>query len=157
MFSRQFSICTIEAIYISIAQAMNQHSENNPEIVEIYNELEAELASINPGCNTCGTCCHFDEFNHVLYASTIETKYIQENIEVPPFDPDQGTCPFLIDDKCTIREHRALGCRVFFCNPDHKETLQDIYEKYYTMIKDMAVKNQTEWNYAPMMKLLKVG
>ncbi len=157
MFSRQFSICTIEAIYISITQAMNQHSENNPEIVEIYNELEAELASINPGCNTCGTCCHFDEFNHVLYASTIETKYIQENIEVPPFDPDQGTCPFLIDDKCTIREHRALGCRVFFCNPDHKETLQDIYEKYYTMIKDMAVKNQTEWNYAPMVKLLKNG
>jgi len=136
---------------------MNHHSENNPEIVEIYNELEAELASINPGCNTCGTCCHFDEFNHVLYASTIETKYIQENVEVPPFDPDQGKCPFLIDHKCTIREHRALGCRVFFCNPDHKETLQDIYEKYYTMIKDMAVKNQTEWNYAPMMKLLKDG
>ncbi len=136
---------------------MNHLPENNPEIVEIYNELEAELAGINPGCNTCGTCCHFDEFNHVLYASTIETKYIQENVEVPPFDPDQGKCPFLIDHKCTIREHRALGCRVFFCNPDHKETLQDIYEKYYTMIKDMAVKNQAEWNYAPMMKLLKVG
>jgi Fe-S-cluster containining protein len=136
---------------------MNHRPENNPEIVEIYNELEAELASINPGCNACGTCCHFDEFNHVLYASTIETKYIQENVEVPPFDPGQGTCPFLIDNKCTIREHRALGCRVFFCNPDHKETLQDIYEKYYTMIKDMAVKNQTEWNYAPMVKLLKDG
>ena len=129
---------------------MNHHPENNPEIVEIYNELEAELANINPGCNTCGTCCHFDEFKHVLYASTIETKYLQENVEVPPFDPDQGKCPFLIDHKCTIREHRALGCRVFFCNPDHKETLQDIYEKYYTMIKDMAVKNQTEWNYGTM-------
>ncbi len=136
---------------------MNHLPENNPEIVEIYNELEAELASLDPGCNTCGTCCHFDEFNHVLYASTIETKYIQENVDVPPFDPDQGTCPFLIDNKCTIREHRALGCRVFFCNPDHKETFQDIYEKYYTMIKDLALKNQTEWNYAPMMKLLKKG
>ena len=55
---------------------MNHHPENNPEIVEIYNELEAELASHDPGCNTCGTCCHFDEFNHVLYASTIETKYL---------------------------------------------------------------------------------
>jgi hypothetical protein len=157
MFSRQFSICTIETIYIRIEQAMNHQPENNPEIVEIYNKLEAELASINPGCNTCGTCCHFDEFNHVLYASTIETKYILENAEVPPFDPDQGTCPFLRDNKYTIREHRALGCRVFFCNPDHKETLQDIYEKYYKMVKDLAVKNQTEWNYAPMTKLLKDG
>ncbi len=136
---------------------MNHHSENNPEIVEIYNELEAELASLDPGCNTCGTCCHFDEFNHVLYASTIETKYIQKNVDVPPLDPDQGTCPFLIDNKCTIREHRALGCWVFFCNPDHKETLQDIYEKYYTMIKNLALKSQTECNYAPMMKLLKKG
>lgn len=136
---------------------MNHHPENNPEIVEIYNELEAMLASLDPGCNTCGTCCHFDEFNHVLYASTIETKYIQENVDVPPLDPDQVTCPFLIDNKCTIREHRALGCRVFFCNPDHKEALQDIYEKYYTMIKNLALKSQTEWNYAPMMKLLKKG
>jgi Fe-S-cluster containining protein len=134
---------------------MNHHPENNTEIVEIYKELETELTRIDPGCNACGTCCHFDEFNHVLYASTIETKYIQENVDVPHFDPDLGTCPFLIDNKCTIREHRTLGCRVFFCNPDYKETLQDIYEKYYTMIKDLTVKNQTEWNYAPMMKLLK--
>lgn len=155
MFSRQISICTIETIYIRIVQLMNHHPENSPEIAEIYKELEAELAGIDPGCNACGTCCHFDEFNHVLYASTIETEYIQENVEVPPFDPAQGTCPFLIDNKCTIREHRALGCRVFFCNPAYKETLQEIYEKYYTMIKDLAVKNQTEWIYAPMMKLLK--
>ncbi len=134
---------------------MNHHPENNPEIVEIYKELEAELAGINPGCNACGTCCHFDEFNHVLYASTIETNYIQENVNVPYFDPDQKVCPFLANNQCTIREYRTLGCRVFFCNPDYKETLRVIYEKYYTMIKDLAVKNQTEWNYAPMMKLLK--
>lgn len=134
---------------------MNHHPENNPEIVEIYKKLETELTSLDPGCNTCGTCCHFDEFDHVLYASTIEIKYIQENVEVPPFDPDKNVCPFLVNNQCTIREHRALGCRVFFCNPDYKEKSQDIYNKYYAMIKDMAIKNQTEWNYAPMMKLLK--
>ncbi len=134
---------------------MNHHFENNPEIVEIYKELEAELVSINPGCNACGACCHFDEFNHILYASTIETNYIQENVNVPYFDTDQNVCPFLANNQCTIREYRTLGCRVFFCNPDYKETLQDIYEKYYTMIKDLALKNQTEWNYAPMIKLLK--
>ena len=134
---------------------MSHHSKNHPEIVEIYKKLEAELVSINPGCNSCGTCCHFDKFDHILYASTIETNYILENVEVPSFDPDNNVCPFLANNQCTIREYRALGCRVFFCNPDYKETLQDIYEKYYTMIKDVAVKNQTEWQYAPMMKLLK--
>ena len=134
---------------------MNGRSENNSDITEIYKELEAELASINPGCDACGTCCHFDKFDHILYASTIETNYILENVEVPSFDPDNNVCPFLANNQCTIREYRTLGCRVFFCNPDYKETLQDIYEKYYTMIKDVAVKNQTEWQYAPMMKLLK--
>ena len=73
---------------------MKCRSENNSDITKIYKELEAELASINPGCDACGTCCHFDTFDHVLYASTIETDYILENVDVPPFDPDQGTCPF---------------------------------------------------------------
>jgi Fe-S-cluster containining protein len=89
-----------------------------------------------------------------LYTSTIETDYILENVEIPSFDPDKNVCPFLVNYECSIREHRALGCRVFFCNPDHKETLQGIYEKYYTMIKDLAIDNEIEWEYAPMMKLL---
>ncbi len=134
---------------------MSHRPENNTDIIEIYKKLDAELASINPGCNACGTCCHFNDFDHVLYASTIETDYIRENVEVPSFDHDKNVCPFLIDNQCSIREHRTLGCRVFFCNPQYKETLQEIYEKYYTMIKDLAIENKVEWHYAPMMKLLK--
>ena len=134
---------------------MNGRSENNSDITEIYKELEAELASINPGCYACGTCCHFDKFDHILYASTVETNYILENVEAPHFDPDKNVCPFLANNQCTIREYRTLGCRVFFCNPDYKEKYQDIYNKYYTMIKDLAMRNQTEWHYAPMMKVLK--
>ena len=136
---------------------LNHYPESNVDIIEIYKKLEAELASIDPSCNSCGTCCHFDEFGHVLYTSTIETDYIMENVEVPAFDPDKNVCPFLENNQCTIREHRALGCRVFFCDPQHKETLEEIYEKYYTMIKDLADKNNAEWHYAPMLKLLKEG
>ena len=134
---------------------MSYYPENNTDLTEIYKKLESELASIDPGCNTCGTCCHFDEFDHVLYASKIETDYIRKNVQVPSFDPDKNVCPFLINKQCTIREQRTLGCRVFFCNPHYKETLQGIYEKYYTMIKDLAVDNKAEWHYAPMLKLLK--
>jgi Fe-S-cluster containining protein len=133
---------------------LSQRPDNNTGIKEIYKQLEAELASINPGCNACGTCCHFDEFGHVLYTSTIETDYIRDNVEIPDFDSDKNVCPFLVNYECSIREHRALGCRVFFCNPNHKETLQGIYEKYYTMIKDLAIDNEVEWQYAPMLKML---
>ncbi|GAX59255.1 hypothetical protein SCALIN_C01_0186 [Candidatus Scalindua japonica] len=134
---------------------LDHHPENNSDINEIYKKLEAELASIDPGCVACGTCCSFDEFDHVLYASTIETDYIRKNVEVPSFDPDKNICPFLINSQCSIREHRTLGCRVFFCNPDYKEKAQDIYNKYYTMIKDLADNNGVEWLYAPMLKQLK--
>ena len=134
---------------------MSQHSKSNTDIKEIYKELEAELANINPGCNACGTCCHFDEFGHVLYTSTIEIDYIRENVEIPDFDPDKNVCPFLVNNECSIRDHRALGCRVFFCNPNYKEILQEIYEKYYTMIKDLADDNDVEWHYAPMLKMLR--
>jgi Fe-S-cluster containining protein len=134
---------------------LNQHLKNNTDIKEIYTKLEAELASINPGCNACGTCCHFDEFGHVLYTSTIEIDYIRENVEIPDFDPDKNVCPFLVNNECSIRDHRALGCRVFFCNPNYKEVLQEIYEKYYTMIKYLADDNDVEWHYAPMLKMLK--
>ncbi len=134
---------------------MNQLPNNNSDIKEIYKKLEAELASINPGCNACGTCCHFDEFGHVLYTSTTETDYIRDNVEIPDFDPDKNVCPFLVNYECSIREHRALGCRIFFCNPDYKETLQEIYERYHTIIKDLVVSNDVEWQYAPMLKMLK--
>ncbi len=132
----------------------NHRSENNFEIVEVYNKLDLELARINPGCNACGTCCHFDTFDHELYASTIEVDYILKNVEVPSFNSEQRICPFLVEEKCSIREYRTLGCRVFFCNPDYKDTSQEIYNKYYKMIKSIAIKNQTEWHYAPMTKLL---
>lgn len=133
---------------------MYDYPEKNMELVQIYNKLDLELSKINPGCDSCGSCCHFDTFGHKLYASTIETNYILDNVDVPPFDPKQGICPFLVEKKCTIREYRTLGCRVFFCNPDYKETSYEIYDEYYKMIKELAVRKKTEWHYAPMLDLL---
>jgi Fe-S-cluster containining protein len=133
---------------------INGHLEDNQDIVEVYNKLDLELARINPGCDTCGTCCHFDTFGHELYASFIEVDYILKNVEVPSFNSEQRICPFLVEEKCSIRKYRTLGCRVFFCNPDYKDTSQEIYNKYYKMIKSIAIENQTEWYYAPMTKLL---
>ena len=149
-------VCVLRVVYIIIEFMMNSQFENNIEIIDIYHKLDSELKGINPGCDACGTCCHFDNYGHELYASTIEIDYILRNVNVPHFDPNQKTCPFLVENKCTIRKFRTLGCRVFFCNPDYKETSQEIYNKYYKMIKDIAIRNQTKWQYAPMTKLLSI-
>ena len=44
------------------------------ELAIVYQRLEKELTLLNPGCNTCGTCCNFSTFGHVLYASSITTR-----------------------------------------------------------------------------------
>lgn len=130
--------------------------EINAEIVEIYDKLDLELSEINPGCNACGSCCHFNTYGHILYTSNIEVNYILENVNVPPHDPNQNICPFLKDNVCSIRDFRMLGCRVFYCNPHYRVITQEVYihSKYYNMMKEVAGRNQMEWHYAPMMKLL---
>ncbi len=133
---------------------MKNGAGNNGEIVKIYDMLEKELHAYNPGCNSCGTCCNFDTFDHELYASTVEVSFISENVKIPPCDPKQRICPFLVNKECVIRDYRTLGCRVFFCNPDYKNNSHEIYNKYYEMIRKIAIKNNAEWKYAPLTTLL---
>ncbi|MFN3467675.1 MAG: hypothetical protein ACK4WF_08250, partial [Candidatus Brocadiales bacterium] len=64
-------------------------------------------------------------------------------------------CPYLVNNLCAAREHRTLGCRVFFCQKDWQDTSQDLYETYYRKIKGLAMKYQLEWSYAPITKLLR--
>lgn len=121
----------------------------------IYKELDEELAKVSPGCDACGECCNFGKFDHVLYATMIEVNYIKRNVSVPQNHSDKNICPFLVDQKCTIRDYRTLGCRVFYCNPNYQKNLsQEIYNKYYRKIKDLAHTHDLEWRYAPMLQLL---
>ena len=120
----------------------------------IYKELDEELAKISLGCDACGECCNFAKFDHVLYATMIEVDYIKRNVSVPQNHSNKNICPFLVDNKCGIRDYRTLGCRVFYCNPNYQNLSQEIYNKYYRKIKDLAQAHDLEWRYAPMLELL---
>lgn len=149
---------------------MNLKDKIEKELQGIYKELDEELAKAcpelvsgsSPGCDACGECCNFDKFDHVLYATKIEVDYIKSNVLVPKKHPNKNICPFLVDQKCTIRDYRTLGCRVFYCNPDYQQNLShEIYNKYYRKIKDLAHAYGLEtesaiaaWRYAPILELL---
>lgn len=124
------------------------------ELRTLYQRLEKDLTLLNPGCNQCGTCCNFSSFGHVLYASGIEVNFIIRNVKVPDFNISDNICPFLKDNQCSIRDFRTLGCRIFYCNPDYKEVLNDVYEKYYRKIKDLSEKYNTQWKYMPFLRQL---
>ncbi|MFQ5957592.1 MAG: YkgJ family cysteine cluster protein [Candidatus Brocadiales bacterium] len=120
------------------------------ELHKIYKDLEKELSATAPPCRACGECCHFDEYDHTLYVNDVEVSYILNNIGLPKTVVKKGVCPYLFNNKCTIREHRPLGCRIFYCQEDWKTKSSEIYEKYHRKIKDLCVANGTEWNYSPL-------
>lgn len=122
----------------------------------IYNDLEAELGTLNIKCSSCGTCCNFESFGHVLYASVIEVDYLQTNTDTKPLTISNKVCPYLIDNHCSIRKFRTLGCRVFFCDKTYNDDLSpDIYNKYYAQIKKLAIEFNVNWEYSPLPELLK--
>lgn len=118
---------------------------------EIYRELEEELSAIAPPCRACGECCHFDKFDHTLYVSDIEVKYVLENAGPPSPVIKKGVCPYLFKNKCTIREYRPLGCRIFYCQEGWKARSAGIYEKYHRKIKDLCIESGIEWRYSPLL------
>lgn len=124
------------------------------ELRKIYKDLDEELSTLSPPCRACGECCHFDEYGHKLYVSDIEVEHILKNVGLPRTAVNKGVCPYLADNKCTIREHRPLGCRIFYCQKGWEVTSSDLYEKYLRRIKDLYTANGLEWNYAPMPSLL---
>jgi Fe-S-cluster containining protein len=128
------------------------------ELNNIYKDLDEEISALAPSCRACGECCHFDRYDYTLYTSDIEMDYVLKLAGPPKMhideEIDNGKCPYLSDNKCTIREHRPLGCRTFYCQEGWDTTSSDLYEKYLRRIKELCAENGREWNYEPMLSLL---
>lgn len=92
------------------------------KIAQIYDGLDSQIKSstqLAGSCKACGKCCDFNSYDHRLYITTLELIYLQEalgknNIKAMA----NGICPYNIDDKCSIHNHRFAACRIFCCNGD---------------------------------------
>ena len=115
---------------------------------DLYTRLDADLARLPVTCNVCGRCCHFADFDHVLYLSNAETMYLCH--DGVPQAGGANACPFLDGPRCAAHERRALGCRTFSCDRRHRDALQSLYEIYHREIKRLADGAGTPWNYAPL-------
>jgi Fe-S-cluster containining protein len=119
-------------------------------VLEIYSEVDQAVADAGPVCLASGRCCHFREFDHVLYLSALEAEIL---LEVPsaggrPLSADR--CPYQEKNLCTARDRRPLACRVYFCDPRYQETAQQISEYYLSKLKALAREYGLEWQYAPL-------
>lgn len=123
-------------------------------IRRIYAEADADVAAAGPRCDASGRCCRFEEYGHTLFISNLEAEVLLE--AAPAFaTPVSGDfCPFQVNNLCTAREPRPLGCRVYFCDPAYQDTGNAITETHLRRLKELAEQSGVGWRYAPLHHFL---
>lgn len=123
-------------------------------VLDLYREVDRDVAAAGPVCVASGRCCRFKEYGHVLFLSNLEAAVLLAGAPAyeRPVSPD--FCPFQQERLCTAREPRPLGCRVYYCDPTYQETGNQITETYLHRLKDLATEFDIDWQYAPLHHFL---
>jgi Fe-S-cluster containining protein len=118
----------------------------------LYRELDAEVAARGPVCALSGRCCRFVEYDHTLFVSEPEVALLLADAPPPARPLDEGaTCPWQdAAGRCTAREARPLGCRVYFCDPAYQEHAPALSETFLNRLKRICEAQDLPWNYAPL-------
>jgi Fe-S-cluster containining protein len=126
-------------------------------LLAIYADLDAEVARRAPVCQLSGRCCRFKEYDHTLFLSAPELSVLLADAPAPFRPLDKGlTCPWQdAQGRCTAREARPLGCRVYFCDPNYEGQAADLSEIFLARLKRLAEDFELPWNYAPLHQHLR--
>lgn len=125
-------------------------------VTDLYARLDDEIAARNPVCNNRGACCRFDTYGHRLYVTQVELDYFigrQRPRGILPVT--SGTCPYQVDGLCNAREHRPLGCRVFFCDENTQAWQPGVYEKYLGDLKRIGHEHGVSYRYSEWLTALR--
>ena len=130
----------------------------NPElrerVLQVYAEVDAAIAAASPRCDASGRCCRFTVYGHTLFLSHFEAEILLDT--APPFarPVTRDGCPFQVNNLCTARGERPLGCRVYFCDPNFQEQQFAITEDAIAKLKRLADEFGAGWRYAPLHRFL---
>jgi uncharacterized protein len=96
----------------------------SPWLAEVQGALRGDNASDVP-CGSCTACCTGSQFIHIGPEETDALAHIPKALLFPaPQMPsghvlmgynEHGHCPMLIDNACSIYEHRPRTCRTYDC------------------------------------------
>jgi hypothetical protein len=125
----------------------------------LYAELDEAIARLGPVCRLSGRCCRFAEYDHTLFLSHPEALVLLADAPPPARPLDDGaTCPWQ-DDRghCTAREARPLGCRVYYCDPNHQDRAPELSEAFLGRLKALTRELDLPWDYAPLHRHLRAA
>jgi hypothetical protein len=119
-------------------------------VLDVYAAVDAAVAAAGPRCDASGRCCRFGEYGHTLFLSHFEAELLLET--APSYSKPVGRdgCPFQVDNLCTARRERPLGCRIYFCDPAYQDTGNRITEEAVATLKQIADEFDAGWRYAPL-------
>ncbi len=122
----------------------------------VYDAVDANVASRAPVCRISGRCCRFEEYGHTLFVSAPEFELLLADAPPPARPLDDGaTCPWQDDrGRCTARDARPIGCRVYFCDPAYQDDAADIAEAGIARLKRLVDDLGLPWDYAPIHRHL---
>jgi hypothetical protein len=93
-------------------------------LVEMQGAIRGEHGSVVP-CGGCTACCTSSQFVHIEPDETDTLAHVPPELLFPaPGTPPghvllgydaRGHCPMLVDDRCSIYEHRPRTCRTYDC------------------------------------------
>ena len=124
------------------------------DLESVYAELARELAELRPLCQTSGRCCRFKESGHQLWTTRLELDYLVDREGLPAGPRPEGVCPYLKEGLCGVRDHRMLGCRIYFCDPSYAQAMGPLYEKYHRKVKEVHRSHGLPYEYAEFLKAL---
>lgn len=122
----------------------------------LYRDLDDAIAARSPACVNRGLCCNFDAYGHDLFVTTAELAYfIAGHAEAWRPPTADRRCPFQVDGKCTARDHRPMGCRVFFCDETTTDWQSAEYERRLAQLKQIGDETGIEYRYVEWLSALK--
>jgi Fe-S-cluster containining protein len=130
------------------------------EVAQIYSWLDSNIKPLNYQCEACGKCCNFESFGHKLFVTTPELLYFSRNVKKLKLISTQS-CPYLEDGRCSVRNYRFAGCRIFFCKSAggcltaaDKDWQNKLSEETIRKFKTLCEKCNFSYRYIDLMTAL---
>ncbi len=133
------------------------HDRLITEVATLYQWIDAQLGqdeSRAGRCSTCGACCNFTAYDHLLFVTPPELIYLAEKLGAESLKQmTSGPCPYQEATKCTVHSHRFAGCRIFCCGGD-AEFQSELTEATLKRLKAICEQFQVPYRYADLATAL---
>lgn len=140
----------------ALAAAHLDNATLQDDMRALYDDVDRQIAAHQPNCRNRGQCCNFQAYGHRLYVSTVELSHFVSNHADSwrGSNATAGQCPYQVDGKCTARESRPLGCRIFFCESETAAWPNEIYEAALERSQQIATSHSVEYRYVEWLSAL---